>query len=403
MLIGLLYPPSIFRLSRIELKEKMLIEKYIEVRTQTERLCAPLHKEDYIPQAVNYASPPKWHLAHTAWFFEDMILKDYLPGYAVYDARFSKLFNSYYQSIGVPAARSDRGIITRPTVEEVYTYRKHVDDHMKVLLNSDISENVKEFVILGLNHEQQHQELLITDLKYVFGLNTTWPVYDKNCNYLASESGDSGSTTIPEGIYEIGYSGDNFCFDNELNRHKVYLQSYEISNSLVTNGEYMAFINDGGYLTFSPWLGEGWEWIQSEKIRHPLYWHMVDGTWHTYTLAGLIPIDLDSPMSHISYYEAEAFARWKGARLPTEFEWEVAADKFSWGARWEWTSSAYASYPNFRIREGALGEYNAKFMVNQMVLRGASTVTAIGHSRATYRNFFHPQLRWQFSGIRLAK
>ncbi|WP_407637024.1 ergothioneine biosynthesis protein EgtB [Hellea balneolensis] len=385
------------------------LEQYNKVRATTERLCAPLHIEDYVPQAVSFASPPKWHLAHTAWFFEDMVLKTHLVNYPAFDPDFTLLFNSYYQSVARPFERTMRGVITRPTVAQVYAYREHVDKFMRELLRAELTQELADIVTIGLNHEQQHQELLITDLKYVFGLNPTWPIYDESCDYLSDTSGDAETewVSVSEGLYDIGFdaaqSEDRFCFDNEMGRHKVYLQDFKISKSLVTNSEYLAFMQAGGYKDFSYWLDEGWAWVQSESIQHPLYWQLKEGRWHHYTLAGLKPLDLNVSVAHISYYEAEAFARWKGYRLPTEFEWEVAANDLNWGARWEWTSSAYAPYPGFKIADGALGEYNGKFMVNQMVLRGASNATAPDHSRVTYRNFFHPHSQWQYSGIRLSR
>ncbi len=385
----------------------MLIEKYIQTRQQTEALCEPLNTEDYIPQAVDFTSPPKWHLAHVSWFFEEMILTKYLDGYHVFDKDFNFLFNSYYQTVGERAIRAQRGLMTRPTVKNVYEYRQYVDRYMKTLLSGDLTPELQELVVLGLNHEQQHQELLITDLKYTLAINPIFPVYQKDVDYLGDKLSKAYISdewvAIQEGVYDIGYQGKEFCFDNELGVHKSYLHEYEIAKGLVTNAEFIEFIECGGYEEFEYWLDEGWNWVKSHQIDSPLYWQKIDERWYQYTLSGLKPVNPEGVLAHVSYYEANAYASWKGCRLPTEFEWEVASSVFNWGMRWEWTASAYQPYPNFSIGEGAVGEYNGKFMVNQMVLRGASLATANEHSRATYRNFFHPHFQWQFSGIRLAK
>ena len=373
------------------------------VRQRTEELCAPLNTEDYIPQAVEFASPPRWHLAHVTWFFEAMILQKYQPDYRVFHKDFNFLFNSYYQSAGERAVRAQRGVMTRPTVDEVYQYRHYVNEQMLAFLSQPVSDEVAALVTLGLNHEQQHQELLLMDLKYVFALNPLFPVYHSEKNLVADHNTQQGWLSVAEDIYTIGYQGDGFCFDNEVSPHKVYLHSFEIAKSLVTNGEYLEFIEAGGYQQFNYWLDEGWSWVQANDVSAPLYWHKIDGEWFYYTLAGLQKLDPESILCHVSYYEANAYAAWKGCRLPTEFEWEAASVGLDWGTRWECTSSAYQAYPGFTISDGAVGEYNGKFMVNQMVLRGGASVTAAGHSRPTYRNFFHPQMRWQFSGIRLVK
>jgi len=381
----------------------MLLEKYLTTRKYTEDICKPLEIEDYVPQAVDFASPPKWHLAHVSWFFEQLILKKYLDGYTEFHPQFSFLFNSYYRTVGEKAIRAQRGFFSRPTVKEVYQYRSHVDKHMQKLLANQISDELKYLVTLGINHEQQHQELLITDLKYVLGLNPLFPVYDAQSNLVAGKNTSEGWINVAEGLYEIGHKSDSFCFDNELGLHKVFLNDYQIANSLVTNKDYIEFIEAGGYKNFNYWLDEGWTWRDSHNIKSPLHWHKVKGEWHYFTLAGLKPVEPEDILAHVCYYEANAFANWKGLRLPTEFEWEAACQQFDWGKRWEWTSSAYQAYPGFSTSEGAVGEYNGKFMVNQMVLRGASVVTAKDHGRHTYRNFFHPQMQWQYSGIRLAK
>ncbi|XPF95845.1 ergothioneine biosynthesis protein EgtB [Colwellia sp. RE-S-Sl-9] len=388
----------------------MLLEQFNLTRKYTELLCKPLNIEDYIPQSADFTSPPKWHLAHTTWFFEEMLLNKYLEGYVVFDTDFSFLFNSYYQGVGERAVRGQRGLMTRPTVASVYEYRKYVDTYITQLLNvalvtmnKALQVRIHELITLGIQHEQQHQELLLSDLKYTLSYNPTFPVYDENTAFVGDKNiaSENDWLSIDEGVYAIGHTGDSFCFDNELGRHKVYLQSYDISTKLVTNREFIAFIEAGGYEKFSYWLDEGWSWVRSNNITHPLYWHKINGEWFYYTLAGLQAIDLDAMVCHVSYYEANAYAHWKGARLPTEFEWEVASSHFNWGKRWEWTSSAYLPYPSFKVSEGAVGEYNGKFMINQMVLRGASSITSPKHSRTTYRNFFHPRFQWQYTGIRL--
>lgn len=381
-----------------------LREEYLRIRQQTVAICAPLAIEDHIPQPVAFVSPPKWHLAHTTWFFEQMVLRLHDPALEVFDPMYGFLFNSYYNFVGERTERGQRGNNTRPTVAEVLRYRAHVDARMAEILGDEVrNPELATLVILGLNHEQQHQELLLTDLKYSFGLQPTFPQYAGNFAQDILPTGESGWVAMDEGIYEIGHAGEGFSFDNEHNRHKVYLQSYEISKSLVTNAEYLAFMQDGGYSRFELWLDEGWAWVKENAVTSPLYWHRVGEAWHHYTWQGLKPLDENATLCHISYYEAAAFAAWKGMRLPTEAEWEAASDQFTWGSRWEWTGSAYLPYPGFKIAPGAVGEYNGKFMVNQMVLRGASIATPAGHSRNTYRNFFHPHLQWQFSGIRLAR
>lgn len=380
-----------------------LLQGYKTVRQHTEKLCKPLRTEDYIPQPDVFVSPTKWHIAHTTWFFEEMILKNHLQGYKEFHPDFCFLFNSYYNTVGKRTLRDERGFITRPGVNEVYLYRAHVDKYMGELLSGEVSSEVRELTLLGMNHEQQHQELLITDLKYTLSFNPTHPLYDKDFNLLKDHNTESGFLKMAEGVYDIGFDGDGFCYDNELGRHKVFLHEYEISKALVTNGEYMEFINDGGYDNFKYWLDEGWAWCNENEADAPLYWKKVNGEWHYFTLAGLLPVDKDAILGHVNFYEATAFAAWKGMRLPTEFEWEAASGQLNHGKRWEWTNSAYLPYPGFKIAEGAVGEYNGKFMVNQMVLRGGSVATSDNHCRKTYRNFFHPHYQWQYSGIRLAK
>ncbi|MCB1025236.1 MAG: ergothioneine biosynthesis protein EgtB [Acidobacteria bacterium] len=376
---------------------------YSQIRKYTEAICEPLEIEDYVPQPIQDVSPAKWNIAHTTWFFEEMILKKFVPGYQEFRPGFGFLFNSYYNTIGERTLRHKRGDLARPTVSEVFNYRKHIDENMHELLVRDPGEDVCELVILGINHEQQHQELLITDLKYTFGVNPIFPVYRDDLALVEKgETKRDGFVGFKGGICEIGFSGEGFHFDNELGRHKVYLEDFSISRDLISNSEYIEFIEDGGYRDHRLWHSEGWDWVNQNDVGAPLYWSKQDGVWRQFTLAGLKKVNPENPVCHVSFYEASAFAEWKGMRLPTEFEWEAASAKFEWGLRWEWTTSAYLPYPNFKTADGAVGEYNGKFMVNQKVLRGASVATSPNHSRNTYRNFFHPHLRWQFTGIRLA-
>ncbi len=375
-------------------------ERFLSVRQYSLNLCQNLIKEDYGLQASEEVSPPKWHLAHTTWFFEQFILIDYMDDYKVAHPQFNFLFNSYYNTHGKRTARNQRGLMSRPGVDEVLEYRKYVDVAVLELLSRD-EEKVEELVILGTHHEQQHQELLITDLKYSIWHNPL-DVQVMDIREYDSESKE-GWVEMEEGLYEIGHKGEGFCYDNELGAHKVFLPAYSIQKNLVKNGEYLAFVESGGYQDPKYWHDEGWSWVTKNEIDAPLYWEKRDGSWTYYTLDGRKNLDPEAVLAHVNYYEASAFAMWKGLRLPTEFEWEAACDQFSWGVRWEWTNSAYLPYPGFAIAPGALGEYNGKFMVNQMVLRGASVATSPDHSRSSYRNFFHPHFRWQFMGIRLAK
>jgi len=380
-----------------------LLEKYRVVRAASEAICRPLQKEDYVVQPIADVSPPKWHLGHITWFWEAFVLTPHQPGYLPCNPDYNYVFNSYYETIGARVVRTDRGNLSRPSVDEVYDYRRYVDGKMAALIDAGPDPALEQLIVLGLNHEQQHQELLYTDIKYILGHNPLFPAWsDRDIDEDPSSEG-SGFLSIPAGVYEIGYQGDGFCFDNELARHKVWLDDFQIAAGLVSNGEYLEFMGSGGYKNFSYWHAEGWDWVKNEGTGAPLYWHFIDGEWHHYTMAGLRPVDPEQPVCHINYYEAAAFAAWRGCRLPTEWEWETASGRFGWGKRWEWTESAYLPYPGFKKAAGAIGEYNGKFMVSQMVLRGASVATPSGHSRPTYRNFFHPPLRWQFTGIRLAK
>ena len=402
---------------------------YRKVREQTQRLCEPLEIEDFVVQPIVDVSPLKWHLGHTTWFFETFVLLPNYPTYKVFNDKYPYLFNSYYISAGERWTRANRGQLTRPTVHEVFEYREYVDQQMAEFLNSkDIDEDLSAIIELGCHHEQQHQELFLYDIKRILGDNPLFPEYKQSQSSVASPTQHSW-LSVEAGTYEIGFNGQGFHFDNEEGRHKVFLHSYEIGSRLVSNKEYMEFIEDGGYQNHLLWLSEAWDWLNENQHKAPRYWHQQDGgEWWNYTLGGYRKVEADDPVAHISYYEADAFARWKQCRLPTEFEWEVACNQYApevpdhanfiesnhfgaiqsggkdfYGNLWEWTSSSYAPYPFFKVADGALGEYNGKFMVNQMVLRGGSFATSRSHIRNTYRNFFHPHLRWLFSGIRLAK
>jgi ergothioneine biosynthesis protein EgtB len=398
---------------------------YQQIRQISEKICQPLSIEDYTIQSMPDVSPPKWHLAHTTWFFETFLLLPHLPEYQVFHPQFGYLFNSYYEAVGARHPRHYRGILSRPTVAEVYQYRAHVDRAMQTLL-AKIPEdsNLGDLVILGLHHEQQHQELLLTDIKHILALNPLHPIYraDLSVN-VDTEDRKFVWLEYPGGLYSIGHTGTEFAFDNESPRHQVYLPDYQLGNRLVTNGEYLEFIQAGGYKEAKYWLAEGWATVQTQRWQAPLYWELIDNQWWVMTLGGLRQLNITEPVCHVSFYEADAYATWKGKRLPTESEWEIAAADLPqvgnfldgdclhpkpadhcqlFGDVWEWTQSAYLPYPGFKIADGAIGEYNGKFMCNQMVLRGGSCVTSANHIRPTYRNFFPPATRWQFSGIRLA-
>ena len=380
-----------------------LLTLFTDTRKHTEDICAPLETEDYVVQPVVDVSPPKWHLGHTTWFFEEFILKEHLPEYKIFDDDFAFVFNSYYETVGKRVVRAHRGNLSRPGVSKVYEYRRHVTRAMKQLLEKEVASEIMDMVEIGIHHEKQHQELLLTDIKYILGNNPLLPVYHDGFEENPSTPGLGDWIGIPEDIYEIGHKGDQFSYDNELGRHKVYLHDFEISKNLVSNADFLAFIQDDGYKCFEFWHAEAWDWVNTHKVTSPLYWHLVDGQWHQFTLSGLQELDLHAPVTHLSYYESYAFAQWKSLRLPTEFEWEAAQHLFDWGKRWEWTESAYLPYPGYQKAPGALGEYNGKFMVNQKVLRGGSIATPPHHTRPTYRNFFHPYLQWQFTGLRLAR
>jgi ergothioneine biosynthesis protein EgtB len=401
---------------------------YLDVRQRSEALCRPLATDDYQVQSVIDASPPKWHLAHITWFFETFLLKPFLARYRPLDERYERLFNSYYNTVGPFHPRAQRHTLSRPTVPEIYEYRAHVDRHMLELIDSTPAAHrdaVLKRLTLGLNHEQQHQELLLMDIKRNFFANPMYPAYSKGA-IPTGEAPPARWIEFPGGIREIGFGGESFCFDNEQPRHQVLLRDYRLASRTVTNGEFLEFIADKGYSTAELWLSDGWAAIAERDWTAPLYWTKIDDEWHEMTLAGMHKLGLAQPVCHLSYYEADAYARWRGARLPTEAEWEVAAaaapiegnfvesglyhprvaknasDAQWYGNVWEWTSSSYAPYPGYRPLEGALGEYNGKFMANQYVLRGGCCATPQDHMRSTYRNFFYPHDRWPFTGLRLA-
>lgn len=436
-----------------------LAGRYLRVRGQTQKLAEPLSAEDACVQSMPDASPAKWHLAHTTWFFETFVLAAHVAGYEAFDPAFRMLFNSYYQQVGERHPRARRGMLTRPSLQQVQAYRDAVDERMLALLEGmargtrkgpEACRTVGDLVALGLQHEQQHQELLLTDAKHLLSCHPLWPAYVPAHMQLYTQphtqpedSADARDAATPalrwlpvqRGLHDIGHAGPGFAFDNEMPRHAVFLHGAEIANRPVSNGEFLAFVRSGGYEQPQWWLAEGWDWCQAQQLAHPWYWRKAgpaaDAVWQEFSLYGAMSLDAARPVVHLSYYEADAYARWAGARLPTEAEWEAAmaphwrheladgeegrhaslhprtmaedAGEVQFGQVWEWTQSSYAAYPGFRVAEGAVGEYNGKFMVNQYVLRGGSCLTPAGHARATYRNFFPSTARWQMMGLRLAR
>ncbi|MBZ9560374.1 MULTISPECIES: ergothioneine biosynthesis protein EgtB [unclassified Modicisalibacter] len=414
---------------------KEWLRRYQRVRAASEAICAPLATEDHVVQSMPDVSPPKWHLAHVSWFFEAFLLTPFLAGYRTLDPAYDFLFNSYYETHGTPFPRPRRGLISRPTVADVYRYRAHVDQAMGELLEAPPAEHLAEIrrrVELGLHHEQQHQELLLMDIKHILAQNPLDPVYrDDLATAPSVDPGPVEWLGYPAGLHHIGHAPheDGFAFDNETPRHRRFLEAFELASRPVTNGEFLAFIEDGGYRRPDHWLADGWQQVNDAGWQAPLYWRKQDGAWWHMTLGGLRALDPAAPVCHVSFFEADAYARWAGARLPDEAEWEIAARDAAlagnfveqdhlqpmaaaptphrpgqlFGDVWEWTGSAYRPYPGFRSLPGSLGEYNGKFMSGQMVLRGGCCATPQAHQRVTYRNFFAPHARWAFSGVRLAR
>lgn len=418
-------------ISVIDKNKRKLKERFFEIRSFTEKLTAPLETEDYIVQAVEKTSPAKWHLAHTSWFFEAFILKKVKSDYKSLHPQYDYIFNSYYVQTSDPHCRDKRGNLSRPTVKQVFEFRSYINQKMAEFIEMMTEKEMSEWmsvIEIGLHHEQQHQELLLTDLKFMFAQNPIYPIYEERVRPKSEGKSELKWVSFEEGVYEVGHAGGQFGYDNEYPLHKTYIHSFKIANRLVTNGEYLEFMKAEGYKNTKWWLDEGFSAVEREDWNSPLYWIIRNGEWHHYTLNGVEPIDLNEPVTHISYFEADAYARWKGFRLPTEQEWEIASKEVPvkgnfvdsqyfhpapatgenkilnqmYGDVWQWTQSSYSPYPGYEPFPGALGEYNGKFMVNQYVLRGGSCATSKSHFRKTYRNFFHTEARWQFSGIRLA-
>lgn len=418
------------------LSREYLVEKYNAVRKFTHALSEPLEIEDFVIQSMPDVSPAKWHLAHTSWFFEEFVLNKVNSNYESIHPKYSYLFNSYYVQAGERFDRPRRGLLSRPTVKDIFDYRRHVDEYMNDFLRKTTDDKLKEFaevVEIGLNHEQQHQELFLYDIKHVFSINPLYPVYAKKYPEIVENIPEQKFIEFEEGVFKIGNDEDSFGYDNEFPIHKEYIHPFSLSNRLVTNGEFIEFIEDDGYRRPELWLSDGIAAVEEKGWKAPMYWMKEDGEWWIFTLTGRHKVNENEPVIHVSHYEADAFARWKNARLPTEAEWEIAADKIPvegnfvddanfhpvplvedtkdkalrlnqiYGDVWEWTQSAYLPYPGYNPPEGAIGEYNGKFMSNQIVLKGGSCATAKNHIRKTYRNFFYPHNRWQFAGLRLAK
>ncbi len=409
-------------------RKSSLAERFAQTRAHTEALCRPLQVEDYVVSSMADVSPTKWHLAHTSWFFETFLLDQHEPGYRSPNPRYAYLFNSYYVQAGERHCRAQRGLVTRPTVDEVFQYRRHVTDAVLALigrLDGDEAHPAWKIIELGIHHEQQHQELMLTDIKHVFWMNPLHPAYRAPLPRTPRVPPLQWHG-VEEGLYRIGHEGTDFAFDNEGPSHRVFLDAFRIGTRLVTNGEYLDFINDGGYRRTPLWLSSGWVAVRDNGWTAPLYWQESQDGWTEFTLAGDAPLDLASPVTHLSYYEADAYARWSGHRLPTEMQWEVAARAFPlqgnfvdhgrmhpgtagegmsqlYGDAWQWTQSSYVAYPGYTPSAGAIGEYNGKWMCDQWVLRGASCATPSSHARLTYRNFFPSDARWQFTGIRLVE
>ncbi|MDI1284469.1 MAG: ergothioneine biosynthesis protein EgtB [Reyranella sp.] len=380
------------------------VARFQAVRRQTERLAAPLSAEDQTVQSMPDASPTKWHLAHTTWFFETFVLGPHAPGYRAFDPAFEYLFNSYYEAVGPRHPRPQRGLLSRPGVEEIMAYRRHVTDAMTDLLGRGAA-NVADLVKLGLHHEQQHQELILMDAKHMLSLNPLRPAYRAAPpQAVTSEAPPLAWSAFEGGLTEVGHDGQGFAFDNEGPRHRVWLDPFALASRPTSCAEYLAFIEDGGYRRPEFWLSAGWDCVTQRGWEAPLYWEMKDGRWHVFTLSGLRALQPSEPVCHVSAYEAAAFAKWAGKRLPREAEWEKGAAALQGTSEvWEWTASPYVAYPGYREPPGAIGEYNGKFMANQMVLRGGCSATPVDHIRTTYRNFFPPDARWMFGGIRLAE